>query len=187
MITVVCGLLSCDTVYRLHLHGEAGVDAFLQCISNHRQGAVPCLEAVSFRLVTADARVSPCGIVVDKVALGQVFLRILRLSPVTIIPPLLSIFMLCIRPPVGGLNSMTSSRPIDLRMTDNLCGIGCVAIATVACVPYPRYQHSALSCALSGIQIWISWPRLFMVVQCLSRQDTETLFEEQRRSTRLKL
>jgi hypothetical protein len=33
------------------------------------------------------ARVNPVGFVVDKVALGQVFLRILRFSPASIIPP----------------------------------------------------------------------------------------------------
>jgi hypothetical protein len=33
------------------------------------------------------------GFVVDKVALGQVFLRVLRFSPVTIIPPLLHIHL----------------------------------------------------------------------------------------------
>jgi hypothetical protein len=32
------------------------------------------------------AQVNPVGFVVDKVALGQVFLRVLRFSPVTIIP-----------------------------------------------------------------------------------------------------
>jgi hypothetical protein len=52
-------------------------------------------QAVSRRLPTAEAQinaqVSPCGIVVDKVALGQVFLRVLRFSPVRIIPLLLHI------------------------------------------------------------------------------------------------
>jgi hypothetical protein len=33
------------------------------------------------------ARVNPVGFVVDKVALGQVFLRVLWFSPVGIIPP----------------------------------------------------------------------------------------------------
>jgi hypothetical protein len=37
------------------------------------------------------AQVSPCGIVVDKVTLGQIFLRVLRFSPVSIIPPLFHI------------------------------------------------------------------------------------------------
>jgi hypothetical protein len=36
-------------------------------------------------------RVAHLGFVVDKVALGQVFLRVLRFSPVSIIPPLLHI------------------------------------------------------------------------------------------------
>jgi hypothetical protein len=46
-------------------------------------------QAVSRRALTAEAqvraRVSPCGFVVDKVALGQVFLRVLRFSSVSII------------------------------------------------------------------------------------------------------
>jgi hypothetical protein len=48
-------------------------------------------QAVSRRPLTAEsrvrARVNTCGFVVDKVALGQVFLRVLRFSPVSIIPP----------------------------------------------------------------------------------------------------
>jgi hypothetical protein len=48
-------------------------------------------QAVSRRPVTAAAwvraQVNSVGFVVDKVALGQVFLRVLRLSPVNIIPP----------------------------------------------------------------------------------------------------
>jgi hypothetical protein len=48
-------------------------------------------QAVSHRPLTAaawiSARVNPVGFVVDKVALGQVFLRVLRFSPVNIIPP----------------------------------------------------------------------------------------------------
>jgi hypothetical protein len=51
-------------------------------------------QAVSRRPPTAEARVrsgvSPCGgFVVDKVALGQVFPRVLQFSPVNIIPPVL--------------------------------------------------------------------------------------------------
>jgi hypothetical protein len=48
-------------------------------------------QAVSRRPLIAKARVralvSPCGFVVDKVALGYVFLRVLRFSPVDIFPP----------------------------------------------------------------------------------------------------
>jgi hypothetical protein len=48
-------------------------------------------QAVSRRPVTAAARVralvNPVGFVVDKVALGQVFLRVLQFSPANIIPP----------------------------------------------------------------------------------------------------
>jgi hypothetical protein len=48
-------------------------------------------QAVSRRPLTAESRVAPglirVGFVVEKVALGQVFLRVLRFSPVSIIPP----------------------------------------------------------------------------------------------------
>jgi hypothetical protein len=48
-------------------------------------------QAVSCRPLTAAARVraqvNPAGFVVDKVVLGQVFLRVIRFSPVNIIPP----------------------------------------------------------------------------------------------------
>jgi hypothetical protein len=37
-------------------------------------------------------QVNPVGFVVDKVALGQVFLRVLRFSPVNIIPPWTPLF-----------------------------------------------------------------------------------------------
>jgi hypothetical protein len=50
------------------------------------------------------------GFVVDKVALGQVFLRVLRLSRVNIIPPWLSILIYHQRinnRPVGGCSSET--------------------------------------------------------------------------------
>jgi hypothetical protein len=43
-------------------------------------------QAVSRRPLTAAARVNPVKFVVDEVALGQVFLRVLRFSPVSIIP-----------------------------------------------------------------------------------------------------
>jgi hypothetical protein len=47
-------------------------------------------QAVSRRPLTAEARVDPgsvpVGFVVDKVALGQVFPRVLLFSPVTFIP-----------------------------------------------------------------------------------------------------
>jgi hypothetical protein len=49
------------------------------------------VRAVSRRHLTAAARVrfqvNPVGFVVDKVALGQVFLRVLWFSPVNKIPP----------------------------------------------------------------------------------------------------
>jgi branched-subunit amino acid transport protein len=54
-------------------------------------------QAVSRRFLIAEsralARVNPCEFVVDKVALGQVFLRVLRFSPVNIISPSFSILI----------------------------------------------------------------------------------------------
>jgi hypothetical protein len=53
-------------------------------------------QAVSRRPLTAAAwvrsQVKPVGFVVDKVILGQVFLRVLRFSPFNIIPPWAPIF-----------------------------------------------------------------------------------------------
>jgi hypothetical protein len=53
-------------------------------------------QAVSRRPLTSAARfrarVNPVGFVVDKVALGQAFLRVLRFSPVNIIPPWAPLF-----------------------------------------------------------------------------------------------
>jgi hypothetical protein len=50
-------------------------------------------QMVSCQPLTADAQVRSQAtsyvIVVDKVALGQVFLRVLRFTPVSIIPPIL--------------------------------------------------------------------------------------------------
>jgi hypothetical protein len=49
-------------------------------------------QAVSSRSLTAEARVRSrvhVGLVVDKVALGQIFPRVLRFSPVNFIPPVL--------------------------------------------------------------------------------------------------
>jgi hypothetical protein len=53
-------------------------------------------QAVSRRHLTAAARVhaqvNPMGYVVGKVAVGQVFLRVLRFSPFNIIPPWAPLF-----------------------------------------------------------------------------------------------
>jgi hypothetical protein len=66
---------------------------------------VKAVQEVSRWSLTAEARVRARLIVwdflVDKVALGQVFLPVLRVSPVTIIPPWLSILM------QGDQNSIT--------------------------------------------------------------------------------
>jgi hypothetical protein len=55
------------------------------------EGGRAMAQAVSRRRLTAEARVraqvNPVEFVVDKVTLGQVFLRVLRFSPVNIIPP----------------------------------------------------------------------------------------------------
>jgi hypothetical protein len=50
-------------------------------------------QAVSRRRLNTEAGSVRVGFVVDKVALGQVFLRLLRFSPVNIIPPWLSMFI----------------------------------------------------------------------------------------------
>jgi hypothetical protein len=56
------------------------------------------------------------GFVENKLALGQVFLRVLQFSPVNIIPPRLSIL---ISPgdnrPVGGHSSKLSFQPININ------------------------------------------------------------------------
>jgi hypothetical protein len=53
-------------------------------------------QTVSRRPLTAAAwvraQVNPVGFVVDKVALGQVYPRVLRFSPVSIIPPWAPLF-----------------------------------------------------------------------------------------------
>jgi hypothetical protein len=63
-------------------------------VTSHRGRAVA--QAVSRWTLNAAAwvraQVNPVGFVVDKVALGQVFLRVLRLSPVNIIPPWTPLF-----------------------------------------------------------------------------------------------
>jgi hypothetical protein len=52
---------------------------------------VPCLRWLAVGLTPRSPRFEPgsihVGLVMDKVALGQVFLRVLRFSPVNIIPP----------------------------------------------------------------------------------------------------
>jgi hypothetical protein len=57
----------------------------------HNEEELHHLQSSPNIIITAVARVragvNPVGFVVDKVALGQVFLRVLRLSPVNIIPP----------------------------------------------------------------------------------------------------
>jgi hypothetical protein len=49
--------------------------------------------AVSRRRLNTEAGSARVGFVVDKVALGQVFLRVLRFPPVNIIPPWPSMFV----------------------------------------------------------------------------------------------
>jgi hypothetical protein len=60
--------------------------------------------------------------VLDKLVLGQVFLRVLRFSPVSIILPWLSIlisYMWMNNMPVEGRSSQTQTHPIDMNMNDN--------------------------------------------------------------------
>jgi hypothetical protein len=64
-------------------------DPIRQCYDWQKGNAMA--QVVSHRPLTAatwvHTEVNPVGFVVDKVALGQVFLRVLRFSPVNIIPP----------------------------------------------------------------------------------------------------
>jgi hypothetical protein len=80
-------------------------------------------QAVSPRSLTTDARVcvwvSPCGICVEELALGQVSLRVLPVSPVPVIPPWLFTVNLYItwgmnNRPARGRSSETSSHSIDM-------------------------------------------------------------------------
>jgi hypothetical protein len=67
-------------------------------------------------LVAGEARLSPCGFVVDRVALGQASLRVLRFYPVSTIVLLLSVLMRQLgdeKRPVSGGSSETLSRPVD--------------------------------------------------------------------------
>jgi hypothetical protein len=63
------------------------------------------------------------GFVVDKVAQGQFYLRVLRFSPVNIIPPLLSVLVYRLgmnNMPVGGRSSETSSHLINMNNNNNI-------------------------------------------------------------------
>jgi hypothetical protein len=83
-------------------------------------------QAVSRRPVIGKAGFVPwsvhVGFMVDTVALGQVYLRVLRFSPVNIIPPSLSVLVYRLgmnNRPIGGRSSETSSHPIDMNNNNN--------------------------------------------------------------------
>jgi hypothetical protein len=84
-------------------------------------------QAVSRQLLTADAWVrsqaTPRETVVAKVALGQVFLRVLRLSPVNIIPPMLHTYLRSnITPSVGQAGEVwqPSREEIDVQSNPDM-------------------------------------------------------------------
>jgi hypothetical protein len=70
-------------------------------------------QAVSRRLLTLEAGFAPgsvhVGFMVDKVALGHVFLLVLRFSPVNIIPPWLSILIYYLA---------KNTRPVGARISE---------------------------------------------------------------------
>jgi hypothetical protein len=78
---------------------------------------------VTRRPLTAEARVGiRVGLVVDKVALGQVLLQVLRFFPDDIIPPSLSTLMYyrgINHRPASGRISETSSHHIDMNNNNN--------------------------------------------------------------------
>ena len=75
-------------------------------------------QAVSRRSLTANARVrshiSHMGFVVDKVALGDFYLRVLRFCPIRIVPSgctlFIHLFFFMARQPYMGLGLLVSSR-----------------------------------------------------------------------------
>jgi hypothetical protein len=87
-------LLNCS--FTLNTSSFLGPDVFLTTLFSNSFTFSSSLgravaQAVSRRPLTAAAwfraQVNPVGFVVDKVALGQVFLQVLRFSPVNIILP----------------------------------------------------------------------------------------------------
>jgi hypothetical protein len=79
--------------------------------------------AVSTAEARVRARVSPCGICCVKIELRQVFLRDLRFSPASIIPPWLSIpiYRRMNNTTVGGCSSETVCHPTDIS-NNNIFG-----------------------------------------------------------------
>jgi hypothetical protein len=78
-------------------------------------------QAVIRQPLTAEARVN-MRFVEDKVALGQVSLRVLRPCPVNIIPRWLSRLIVMWEMnsrPVGGRSSETQSHPTDMNNSNN--------------------------------------------------------------------
>jgi hypothetical protein len=79
------------------------------------------------------------GFVVDKVALGQVFLRLPRFSPVNIIPPSFSIFMYHLRK-AGIHDWILDPRHFQKKNPSNLVVLGGLV---VECLPVdPRFTGS---------------------------------------------
>jgi hypothetical protein len=98
------------------------------------------------RLVTSRSPRRPgldhVGFVVDKVALGQVSLRVLQLSPVNIIPP--------------GLRIHISSRAVFLNLsgaTDSPLSLVCAADPLPKTVLYIYIKYNTLKCRITDIII----------------------------------
>jgi hypothetical protein len=92
----------------------------LACTSSKIRALVDVLSPQRPGFATESVHV---GFVVDKVALGKVFFRVLQLSPVNIIPPWLTMFIYhqgMNNRPVGGRSSETSSHPIDVNINNKM-------------------------------------------------------------------
>jgi hypothetical protein len=83
-------------------------------------------QALCRRPLTAEVQVRAGSVhvwfVVDRVALGQRFIRVLQFSPVIIIPPRLSVIIIwgMNNMPIGDRSSETSSHHIDVNI-DSTC------------------------------------------------------------------
>ena len=73
-------------------------------------------QAVSCRPVTEEARLF-VGLIVDRAALGMAFLRVRRLSPVSIIPPMLRLNTTFTRRTNGrSLGTLKQSKALDRKL-----------------------------------------------------------------------
>jgi hypothetical protein len=119
-------------------------------------------QAVSRRPLTAEARYAPGSVhvwfVVDKVALGHVSLRVIRVSPVSIIPPWLPNLIDHLRDEQQAVryrSSETKSHPIDMNTHIHIYTHTCTHTYMHACMHtyiHTRNQMEAsMKCLLN---IW---------------------------------